>query len=212
MQALFYSQWSHLILGLLAVLLVSGCQQHELPELKQDGVILAFGDSLTVGYGVNKNQSYPSVLAKLSGFKVINAGVSGETTALGLNRLEAALKQYQPQLLILLEGGNDFLQKVPSENIQRNLALMIELAQSKQVSVLLIGVPEKKLFGDTQPLYEDLAELYKIPLEGDIVGNLLSRPSMKSDFVHFNALGYQTLAEAIYEALHNTGALPELLL
>ena len=85
---------------------------------------------------------------------------------------------------------------------------MIELAQSKQVSVLLIGVPEKKLFGNTEPLYEDLADLYKIPLEGDVVASLLSRPSMKSDFVHFNALGYQALAEAIHEALQKAGALP----
>ncbi len=100
------------------------------------------------------------------------------------------------------------MQKVPLETIQQNLAQMIELAQAKQISVLLIGIPEKKLFGDTEPLYEELADLYKIPLEGDIVATLMTRASMKSDFVHFNALGYQTLAEAIYKTLQNSGALP----
>ncbi len=212
MKVFLYRQWPQFMAILFSAVLLNGCQQVPIPELKSDAVILAFGDSLTVGYGVNRNQSYPSILAQMSGFKVINAGVSGETTAQGLKRLKGILEQHQPQLLILLEGGNDLLLKVPSETIQDNLAKMIELAQSKQISVLLIGVPEKKLFGDTEPLYEDLADLYKIPLESDIVANLLSRPSMKSDFVHFNALGYQTLAEAIYETLQNAGALPEPLL
>ena len=209
MKLFLYRQWPRWIAVLLSLFLLSGCQQALIPELKSDAVILAYGDSLTVGYGVNKSQSYPSVLEQLSGFKVINAGVSGETTAKGLKRLEHVLEETQPQLLILLEGGNDLLLKVPPESIQDNLAKMIELAQSKQISVLLIGVPEKKLFGDTEPLYEDLAELYKIPLESDIVAHLLSRPSMKSDFVHFNVLGYRALAEAIYETLQNTGAMIE---
>jgi acyl-CoA thioesterase-1 len=208
MTLLYIRQWSHLMAILFSALLLNGCQQHKLPELKQGAVILAFGDSLTVGYGVNKEQSYPSILGQLSAFKVINAGVSGETTALGLKRLEAVLEKHQPQLLILFEGGNDILQKVPLETIQQNLAQMIELAQAKHISVLLIGIPEKKLFGDTEPLYEELADLYKIPLEGDIVATLMTRASMKSDFVHFNALGYQTLAEAIYKTLQNSGALP----
>ncbi len=209
MKLLFIRQCSHLMVVLFSVVLLNGCQQVSIPELKSDAVILAFGDSLTLGYGVQPHESYPSILAQLSGFKVINAGVSGETTARGLKRLEVVLKQNQPQLLILFEGGNDILQKVPLENIQQNLAQMIELSQAKQISVLLIGVPERRLFGGTADLYESLAEHYQIPLEDDIVANLMSRASMKSDFVHFNALGYQALAKAIYERLQDTGALPE---
>lgn len=211
MKLLFIRQWSNLMAILLSALLLNGCQQASIPELKSDAVILAFGDSLTLGYGVQPHESYPQRLSKLSRHKVINAGVSGETTARGLKRLEAVLEKHQPQLLILFEGGNDILQKVPLETIHRNLAQMIELAQAKQISVLLIGVPERRLFGGTADLYESLAEYYQIPLEDDIVANLMSRPSMKSDFVHFNALGYQALAEAIYEMLQNNGALSDTL-
>ena len=212
MKLLFIRQWSYLMAILLSAILLNGCQQASIPELKSDAVILAFGDSLTLGYGVQPHESYPQVLSQLSGHKVINAGVSGETTAQGLKRLEAVLEQNQPQLLILLEGGNDLLLKVPSERTQDNLAKMIELAQSKQIPLLLIGVPERGLMGKTTGLYKQLAERYQIPLEANIVANLMKRLSMKSDFVHFNALGYQTLAESIYETLQSTGALPEPLL
>lgn len=209
MKLLFIRQWSHLMAILFSAILLSGCQQVSIPELKSDAVILAFGDSLTLGYGVQPHESYPQVLSQLSGHKVVNAGVSGETTALGLKRLQAVLEQNQPKLVILFEGGNDLLLKVPPETIQDNLAKMIELAQAKQISVLLVGVPERRLFGETAEFYTPLAERYQIPLEANIVANLMQRLSMKSDFVHFNALGYQTLAEAIYETLLSTGALRE---
>ena len=71
---------------LLALLLVTGCERQLLSPLPADGVILAFGDSLTVGVGADSSRSYPSVLEELTGLRVINAGVSGETTGGGLRR------------------------------------------------------------------------------------------------------------------------------
>jgi lysophospholipase L1-like esterase len=105
MTLLYIRQWSHLMAILFLALLLNGCQQHKLPELKQGAVILAFGDSLTLGYGVQPHESYPQVLSQLSGHKVINAGVSGETTALGLKRLEAVLEKHQPQLFDSIRRG-----------------------------------------------------------------------------------------------------------
>ncbi|BCN93172.1 arylesterase [Thiomicrorhabdus immobilis] len=169
-------------------------------------MVIAFGDSLTAGYGVDKSQSYPSILAKLTGLNVVNAGISGETTTQGLKRLPEVLEQHQPKLVILLEGGNDVLQKVAESKIKSNLKQMIQLIKQSGASVLLVGVPEKRLFGSALDLYSELASELEIPLEEDIVASLMKRPSMKSDYVHFNQQGYQAMAEAIYEQLQNRGA------
>ena len=199
------------ILIAVSCLYLTACSEAELPRLTGDDTILAFGDSLTQGYGVKAPESYPAVLQRLTAFKVINAGVSGETSEQGLERLPELLEQLEqenkrPALVILLEGGNDVLRKVPEAQISQNIAKMIEITQSKGIPILLVGVPEKKLFGSTLALYEDLAEAYQIPLEDDIVASLVMRPSMKSDYIHFNAQGYQLLAEAIYQKLQQAGA------
>lgn len=195
-------------LAVVALLLISsGCGQPALPMLEKSDVIVAFGDSLTAGYGVKKGLDYPAVLSQISGYKVVNAGVSGETTSQGLKRIEAILDLHQPKLVVLMEGGNDVLQKVPVVKIENNLNRMIDLIEARGASVLLIGMPEKRLFGDTLDLYYDISESRQIPLEDNIVASLLARASMKSDYVHFNAKGYSALAEAIYEVLIESGAI-----
>lgn len=186
---------------------LSACSSAKLPAIQQDDVIVAFGDSLTAGYGVAKPFSYPSVLAEMTGLTVVNEGVSGETTAQGLERLDQVLETHSPKLVILLEGGNDVLQKVPEVQIKANLAKMINIIQNSGSAVLLVGVPEKKLFGSSLDLYSELAKEFEIPLEEDIVANLMTRPSMKSDYVHFNQQGYQAMAEAIYQTLKSSGAI-----
>ncbi len=195
-------------LGLLfaVTVLLSACSEPPLSKLQEGDVIVAFGDSLTFGYGVDKQYSYPSVLQELIGFKVVNAGISGETTALGLQRIESVLEQHQPKLVILLEGGNDLLRKVPEAQIQANLRKMVQIIRRSGAEVVLVGVPEKKLFGSSLPLYEELADELQIPLEEDIVPSLMTRPSMKSDYVHFNKQGYRELALVVYEIMLESGA------
>lgn len=186
---------------------LTACSEPPFEKLEESAVIVAFGDSLTQGVGVSIEHSYPAVLQSLSGYKVVNAGVSGETTAQGRVRFAKVLEQEQPQLVVLLEGGNDFLKKIPREKTQENLASMIALAQANDVKVLLVGVPEKGIFLSSAALYESLAEQWNVPLENDIVGHLMRRTSMKSDYVHFNEKGYQKLAEAIYLKLQESGAI-----
>ncbi|MDG6777813.1 arylesterase [Thiomicrorhabdus sp. zzn3] len=198
-------------IGLLVSLLtgLGGCSDVRLTPLAEDATILAFGDSLTAGVGVRPEFSYPSILAQLSGRTVVNAGVSGETTGQGVKRFAKLIVEHQPQLVIILEGGNDLLRNEPESKIATNLGKMIQLAQSQGIQVLLVGVPEKKLFSGAADFYEELAETYEVPLEEEIVPDLMGRLSMKSDYVHFNQNGYRALAEAIYEKLRNSGAFPD---
>jgi len=191
---------------ILALLLLCGCQQSHLTPLSEEGVILAFGDSLTVGVGANRADSYPSVLQQLSGHRVVNGGISGETTAEGVKRLPKVLADTEPELLLLLEGGNDILRNRDLNQTKQHLATMIEYAQNQGVQVVLIAVPEKNLFSDQAPLYRELAEQYKLLLLDEMVSDLLRTPSYKSDTIHLNARGYRAMAEEIYAELEREGA------
>lgn len=195
------------IAAALTTLLLSGCSEPKLEPIKYGGTILAFGDSLTFGVGTAQTHSYPAVLAELSGLNVINAGISGETTESGLKRLPLELDRTAPDLIILIEGGNDILQNKSEFSIKSNLRKMIELAQSRDIPVVLIGVPQKRLFSDSAPLFQELAEDYQLVFDGTLIGSLLRSPSSKSDHVHFNTEGYRKMAESIYELLSDNGAL-----
>lgn len=178
-----------------------------LNQIPEDGVILAFGDSLTVGVGASERHSYPQVLSMLSGRKVISAGVSGEETSEGVKRLPAVLDEVRPNLLILLQGGNDILRNRNLHQAKQNLATMIENADSRDIDVVLIGVPEKKLFSDSAPLYQELADEYALVYSDDILSGLIRKNEYKSDSVHLNQKGYYKMAESIFELLVEHGAL-----
>ena len=178
-----------------------------LSYLPENAVILAFGDSLTAGIGASAANGYPSVLSQLAERNVVNAGVSGEETAQGVKRLAGVLKQVNPDLLLLLEGGNDILRNRDLRRTKQNLAAMIELAHSMEIEVVLIGVPEKRLFSSVAPLYEELADQYKIVLIDNLLASLLRKSQYKSDAVHLNKQGYRVMAESIYAVLVDRGAL-----
>lgn len=193
---------------LLCLILLQACSEStSLTPIPEDGVILAFGDSLTVGVGTSHANSYPMVLAELTGRKVIAAGVSGEETTQGLTRLPGLIDETKPDLLLLLEGGNDILRNKSRHTTKQNLAAMIELAQARHVQVVLIGVPEKKLFSDVAPLYVELAEQYNLVLADDLLSGLLRSNQYKSDAVHLNEQGYRKMAESIHQLLAKHGAI-----
>jgi lysophospholipase L1-like esterase len=194
---------------LLACTVLFGCAEHapELPRLDADDVVLAFGDSLTYGTGVQEEESYPEVLSALIGRAVVSAGVPGERTAGGLARLADVLDAYQPKIMLLCLGGNDMLRKVDANEIEANLRRMIETATARGVGVVLIGVPEPALFGGTAQFYQRIAKDYAIPYEGEALDEILRNNEYKSDPIHPNARGYRQLAMALAEVLKRSGAI-----
>ncbi len=199
----------HLI-PLVFLLLLSACSRdaQRLQPLAADAVILAFGDSLTYGTGVGPDNSYPAVLKRLSGHSVINAGVPGELSQQGLSRLAGELDEYKPSLLILCHGGNDMLRKQSMEAMQENLEKMIRLAKGRGVQVVLLGVPQPALLGmKSAKYYELVADETNVPLEADVLPEVLSDSRFKSDQIHPNAAGYEMVAEAVYRLLVRNGAL-----
>ncbi len=187
-------------------LLLSGCGDARLQALSEGDVIVAFGDSLTAGKGVTEDAAYPAVLNELTGYTVVNAGISGETTHEGLLRLESVLEQENPALLILFEGGNDILQNMDLSLTKANINDMIVMAKEQNIQVALVGVPQKQLFSKSAEFYNELADEHELPIDNEIVASLLRKPAMKSDSVHFNSQGYRALAQAIAKMLDEAGA------
>lgn len=179
----------------------------ELPKLAPGDVILAFGDSLTSGTGASPEQSYPAVLSRRIGFEVVNAGVPGEASEKGLRRLPGVLDRVRPKLVILCLGGNDMLRRQDPLRTEENLKQMVRLIRAQGAAVLMLGVPEPGLFLSTADVYDRVASELGVPLEDDIIPDLLGDNQYKSDHVHPNAAGYARLAEAVEAFLREHGAL-----
>lgn len=178
-----------------------------LQPLTKDAVILAFGDSLTHGTGANTRQAYPARLQTMLTQTVINAGIPGENSRSGLKRLPGLLKRHQPELLILCHGGNDILRRNNQKQTKENLQQMIDLARSNNTQVVLIGVPQFGIFLSAAPFYEELAQANALPLENDLLTEILRNNSTKSDHIHPNSKGYKLMAERIHELLKQSGAI-----
>jgi lysophospholipase L1-like esterase len=198
------------IVSVILVLLLSACKErvNPLPKLRGDAVILAFGDSLTRGSGASANNDYPSILAGLSKHEVINEGVPGEISADGLKRLPALLDNYQPAMLIVIHGGNDILKKIPEDVTANNLKNMINEAKSRNIIVVMLGVPKPGLFFlESAEIYQKLAEENNITTDLDTLPDILGDKKLKSDPIHPNNEGYKLMATKIFELLKDTGAL-----
>ena len=197
------------ILVITATLLSASCSpQPRLPVLASDATILAFGDSLTFGTGAGETESYPAVLSRLTGRKVINAGVPGEVSALGVQRLPELLERERPALLILCHGANDLLRRQDQQLMADNLRTMIRAARERGVSVLLVAVPFPDFSLKSPSLYETIGGEFSIPVERKVLRQILKKSSLKSDYIHPNAAGYRLMAEALAQQLKISGALP----
>lgn len=189
------------------VLSACGGDTVQLDKLSTDAVILAFGDSLTYGNGAKADESYPSVLQELSGRKVINAGISGEESAPGLERLPGLLDKHKPKLLIVCHGGNDMLRKRSMSQMETNVRNMITSARDRNIPVVLLGVPKPGLFLSSFEVYQKIADSMDIIFIDDLIPEVLGDNALKSDAVHPNKAGYRIMAERIYSVLKEAGAL-----
>ncbi|ANB02665.1 GDSL-type esterase/lipase family protein [Ectothiorhodospira sp. BSL-9] len=200
--------WSLMLVVCLFWLGACSPRPEPLLLLPPDAVILAFGDSLTHGTGAEAGASYPAHLARMTGLEVINAGVPGEVTTQGRVRLPGLLDQYQPDLLILIHGGNDMLRRGDGEIKRQNLEDMILTARQRDIQVVMAAVPTPALWRlSGAQVYQDLADELGVTLEGDALAYILSRDSLKADPIHPNAEGYRILAERIHDLLREAGAL-----
>jgi acyl-CoA thioesterase I len=175
--------------------------------------IVAFGDSLTAGFGAEPGNSYPDFLQRdldRAGlhWHVINAGVSGDTTTDGVNRLGEVLA-YKPRIVILEFGGNDGLRGLPIETTRANLDQMVMTLQSAGVKVILAGMTLPPNYGPDyirtfEQIYRDLAAKYKltrIPFLLEGVATVATRNLMQRDGLHPTGPGNAIVAEMVMRYL-----------
>jgi acyl-CoA thioesterase-1 len=184
--------------------------------IEDDGrpVLVAFGDSLTAGFGVDRVYSYPAYLQSLldsNGYKyrVVNAGISGDTTAGGLTRLPNVVAM-KPAIVILELGGNDGLRGLTLKQTRENLETMIQGLQKAGAKVVLAGITLPRNYGpdyiqDFEQNYKDLAAKYKLPfmpflLEG-VALNAKTENLMQADGIHARPEGNQIVAENVFQVL-----------
>jgi lysophospholipase L1-like esterase len=186
------------IVILCLLVLCAGCgSSSKIRKLSSSSIVVAFGDSLTSGTGASQDESYPSVLSKMIGCRVVNAGEAGEDTSSGLDRLPSVLKNERPELVILCMGGNDMLRGQDTSITVANLNAMISMVKDTGADVVLIGVPKPALLLKPAPFYQEIAVKHDIPFSAQAVSNILSTPGLTSDPAHPNASGYRKLAESI---------------
>lgn len=182
--------------------------------------ILAFGDSLFAGYNVEDGESYPAQLeealrAQGIDARVANAGVSGDTTAAGLQRLAFTLdaQERAPDLVILELGGNDLLRGLSPEETKANLAAMLEILRERDIPVLLMGMRAPPNYGPEfqqafDALYPALAEEYGAELVPFFLASIYDRPQLiQPDRIHPTAEGIEALVAATADEV--VEALPE---
>ena len=194
-----------LVLLLLAVASVSA--NAETP------VILVFGDSISAGYGLARvDQGWVALLqtrlrGQEYGYNVVNASVSGETTAGGVARLPRALTLHQPKIVILELGGNDGLRALPVAQMRANLTRMVDLSTAAGAKVLLLGMRMPPNYGPDfterfRLSYVELSREKKLPLVPFLMdGIALTSALMQADGFHPNELGQPKLLDNVWPSL-----------
>jgi len=179
-----------------------------LPLLPRDGVVLAFGDSITYGIGAVYDENYPAVLERLIGRKVINAGVPGELSSHGLRRLAQILGRLRPDMVIICHGGNDLIHGVDERLVAANIRAMVRLAKERGASVILVAVPRITAgkISPSPPFYRQIAAESGVPYAGDVLKTILENRAHRADVFHPNALGYRELAESLAHLMQMSGA------
>ena len=200
--------------GLLLVTL-AGCGRDKktAQPVPPGSTVLALGDSLTFGTGASAETSYPTVLAGLTGWNVVNAGVPGDTSAQALARLPALLAEHQPKLVIVSIGGNDFLRKLPESDTRTHVHAICKQSLAAGAQVLLVAVPRATVAAalgqmTDHALYAEVSKDLKIPLQREAWGEVLAQPDLRADAVHANARGYAQFARSVQSTAAAVGLLP----
>jgi len=164
-------------------------------------VVVFFGNSITQGYGVRPDESFPGLVARELGIVFVNAGVPGDTTAAGLARIERDVLTHRPRLTLVEFGGNDFLRRVPVDETLKNLDAMVKTLVAQGMMVVILEVNVGLMSDPYLKGYRTLAERYGAVLVEDVMKGILGNPDLKVDGIHPNAQGHRLIAERVIKVL-----------
>ena len=194
---------------ILLVLLVAGCglflalwsgQEYANYPPAHTGPWVAFGDSLTSGYGASDGNDYPALLGKRLSMPVLNRGTPGATTQDAVIELDEILR-LRPAVVLLCFGGNDSLKSVPHERTFQNLSFVIDQLHHSGACVVLIGIRSANLRDQYRSQFKKLAKTKRVPYLPNILDDVLGNPGLMSDYVHPNDQGYAAITDRIVDFL-----------
>lgn len=165
--------------------------------LVKDGPIVIVGDSLVAGVGASKDADIVSVLSERLGEKVINAGISGDTTEGVLERLDRDVLVHNPRIVVVIIGGNDFLRRVSKEKTLGNVESILEKIKSTGAITILVGI-DTLVYNSS---YRSIASTYNIPFISNLLGSVRKDSALMSDTIHPNDKGYLIFADEIEKEL-----------
>jgi acyl-CoA thioesterase-1 len=161
---------------------------------------VAFGDSLTAGYGAEPGQDYPSVLGRRLGVNIVNQGSAGDTSQDGLNRVEEIVR-LNPRVVLLCLGGNDGLRQMSPSQMFANLGGIIDRLHQAGAFVVLIGIRSASLFDKNETGFKELAEEKQLLYVPNMLQGLVTNPRLMSDSIHPNERGYEAIADRLEKVL-----------
>lgn len=164
----------------------------------QGQTIVAFGDSLTSGFGSTNGNNYVTLLSHKLGVPIVNKGVPGDTSAQALKRIDDVLA-LKPDVVIVYLGGNDFLQKVSSDTTFMNLEKIVSLLQENGAVVVLVGIRGGVLRDQYGPRFKELSTRYNTVYVPDMLIDVMAIKDAMYDAVHPNNRGYAYIADVLYK-------------
>lgn len=195
-----------IFITLIAIFLLGGLYLLVKPFDSQDyrisneATIVAFGDSLTAGYGSSKDKDYVTVLSRMINRPIVNLGMSGDTTTGALNRVGEITKR-NPELVIIFLGGNDVLRRENLNTTFGNLDEIVKVSSQNGAKVVLVGVPGS-VFGDPyEKRFKEIAKKYDAIFIPQFLSKLIGKKDLMYDAIHPNDAGYKIVAEKIYEVV-----------
>jgi acyl-CoA hydrolase len=197
--------------ALTCLLAGTACSGKKADPIPRGAVVLVLGDSITAGYGLGADKAWTATLAAETGWQVINAGVSGDTTAGGAARLPALLDEHQPQAVIVELGGNDMLRRRSSRETIANIEAMLADIRARGARPILMATPQPSVTGavfsslSDAPFYAEIADRQSVPLIDGVLAKVLSNPEYKLDQLHPNADGHRRVGEAAAKVLRAQG-------
>ena len=189
------------VFSVIIFTLLINANNQKIEGYRRDKIIIAFGDSLTRGYGTPPGKNFVTFLSEYTNVPIINAGKTGDTTSDALIRLKSEVLDKKPDIVLVLLGGNDFFEGYSSEVVSANLKIIIKNIKEIGAKVILMG-GSRQIVPNYEFVFQKLAQDEKVDgYVPNILGGILFRKDLLFDNIHPNQRGHEIIAKRILPAL-----------
>ena len=186
-------------LAVICLFVTVGCYGKQEIQPKLNQTIVCFGDSLTQGTGSTNGKTYPYFLQKLTNLTVVNAGVHGDISQQGLERVDEIF-QFKPFMVLVEFGANDFFKKIPIARTKKNIETIIDKIQKTGAIAVIVSTEDNQL-PDLHKILVEISKNKQAPFISGILNEIWTDRSLFADDLHPNSVGYKIVAEKVYKSI-----------